>query len=224
MTCLVIINNPISINFYWRRYNNFRKTKSFSTIVSLNSLWDTCVFISYLSNNLFILRGYKIKNLKPKTTIAFSRPKITFRIFPSIIAGTCWVTKLDGGRCKQPMAQNISRAECCAAGVDAGFTDGEMNQFQYMISIATGSGGCQSCIGLYTSHIGYLWNFKNKHGKQNKIRENPICLQHFFLFSSTFIFHSNIDERNQKTPAIPSIVARTNVASSDLVNANVCAP
>lgn len=64
-------------------------------------------------------------------------------------AGTCWVKRQDSGRCKQPIAQNITRAECCEAGIDVGYTDGDSNQFGFLLSIAMGRGNCQSCIGKW---------------------------------------------------------------------------
>lgn len=72
--------------------------------------------------------------------------------FHFILAGTCWVKRMQNGKCKQPMARNVSKNDCCAAGNDMGFSEREMNEFEYFFATAIGDGtSCSSCIGQFSA-------------------------------------------------------------------------
>lgn len=56
---------------------------------------------------------------------------------------------MDGGKCKNPLSRYVSKAECCSAGPDVGFTEKEMNEFEFFFATAIGDGtSCTSCIGM----------------------------------------------------------------------------
>ena len=66
----------------------------------------------------------------------------------SFAAGTCWVKRMESGKCKQPLARNVSKEDCCGAGPDVGFTEKELNQFEFFFATAIGDGAtCSSCVG-----------------------------------------------------------------------------
>lgn len=74
-------------------------------------------------------------------------------------AGTCWMKRTNNGKCKQPMARNVSKEDCCAAGHDVGFSEKEMSEFEYFFATAIGDGtSCSSCIGQYPCCYRFLWH------------------------------------------------------------------
>ena len=71
-----------------------------------------------------------------------------------IIAGTCWVKRMEGGKCKHPISRHVTKADCCAAGPDVGFTEKEMSEYEYFFATAVGEGtSCSSCIGKYKMYV-----------------------------------------------------------------------
>lgn len=65
----------------------------------------------------------------------------------SNLGGVCWV-KIMEGKCKEPIQRNISKENCCSAGPNVGFTEKELNDFEYFFATAIGDGStCTSCIG-----------------------------------------------------------------------------
>lgn len=57
---------------------------------------------------------------------------------------------MQNGKCKQPMARNVSKNDCCAAGSDVGFTERDLNEFEFFFATAIGDGtSCSSCIGQF---------------------------------------------------------------------------
>lgn len=81
----------------------------------------------------------------------------------TIVAGTCWVKRMQNGKCKQPMARNVSKNDCCAAGNDVGFTERDLNEFEFFFATAIGDGtSCSSCIGqffFFLTHFEFLSYF-----------------------------------------------------------------
>lgn len=77
--------------------------------------------------------------------IIFSFYVFTFKF----IAGTCWLHRMDGGSCKQPQRRFVSRTECCSrAGGSFGFTEPDMDDREWFMSVAIGDGTtCSSCLG-----------------------------------------------------------------------------
>lgn len=52
------------------------------------------------------------------------------------------------------MERNVTKEKCCSNGDDVGFTEKEMNEFEYFFATALGDGrACSSCIGTYTKYI-----------------------------------------------------------------------
>lgn len=77
-----------------------------------------------------------------------------------IAAGVCWEKK-GNGKCKRPVQRSISKAECCAAGPDAGFTEKDMSDYEYFFATSLGENSeCMSCIGLIFS-ITFLVSYCN---------------------------------------------------------------
>lgn len=59
---------------------------------------------------------------------------------------------MESGKCKQPLAANVTKEECCSAGPEVGFTEKEMSQFEYFFAMAIGDGtSCNSCLGQFSS-------------------------------------------------------------------------
>lgn len=57
---------------------------------------------------------------------------------------------MESGKCKQPLSRNVSRESCCSAGPTVGFTENDMNEFEYFFAMAIGDGtSCSSCIGNF---------------------------------------------------------------------------
>lgn len=53
------------------------------------------------------------------------------------------------GKCKEPIQRNISKEKCCSAGPDVGFTEKDLNDFEYFFATAIGDGStCSSCLGI----------------------------------------------------------------------------
>lgn len=66
-------------------------------------------------------------------------------------AGTCWAKRNQNGKCKHPMERNVTKEKCCSNGDDVGFTEKDMNEFEYFFATALGDGmACNSCIGMHT--------------------------------------------------------------------------
>lgn len=61
--------------------------------------------------------------------------------------GTCW-DRMEGGKCRHPLQRQVSKEDCCAAGPDVGFTEKDMNEYEFFFATALGDGtSCTSCIG-----------------------------------------------------------------------------
>lgn len=85
-----------------------------------------------------------------------------------IAAGVCWEKK-GNGKCKRPVQRSISKAECCAAGPDAGFTEKDMSDYEYFFATSLGENSeCMSCIGtklffltvrVYFTHLYFFCTF-----------------------------------------------------------------
>lgn len=89
----------------------------------------------------------------------------------TLAAGTCWVKRNQDGKCKHPMERNVTKETCCSYGSDVGYSDKEMNEFEYFFATALGDGTtCSSCIGneidppllisreIYTSNKSIIYN------------------------------------------------------------------
>lgn len=47
------------------------------------------------------------------------------------------------------MERNVTKEKCCSNGDDVGFTEKDMNEFEYFFATALGDGmACTSCIGI----------------------------------------------------------------------------
>lgn len=59
------------------------------------------------------------------------------------------------------MERKVTKEKCCANGDDVGFTDREMNEFEFFFATALGDGtACASCIGKKNISNNYNNNFQ----------------------------------------------------------------
>lgn len=63
--------------------------------------------------------------------------------------GTCWLKKMDGGKCNNIFTKNVQKEECCAAGTDLGWSENDVSDAELFFMAALNSGmACSSCVGM----------------------------------------------------------------------------
>jgi hypothetical protein len=61
--------------------------------------------------------------------------------------GTCWLQRMENGKCNKLYTKNITRDECCRAGYDMGYTDRDVSQVEAFFADAFNDGvTCSSCL------------------------------------------------------------------------------
>ncbi|XP_063698089.1 follistatin-A [Culicoides brevitarsis] len=63
------------------------------------------------------------------------------------VCGTCWLKKMDGGKCNNIFTKNVQKEECCAAGPDLGWSENDVSDAELFFMVALNSGiSCSSCV------------------------------------------------------------------------------
>ncbi|KAJ6640905.1 putative cytochrome P450 6d5 [Pseudolycoriella hygida] len=90
--------------------------------------------------------GMRLGLLESKIGLALLLKKFRFQLEEHHKSGVCWV-KIVEGKCKEPIQRNVSKESCCSAGPNVGFTEKDLNDFEYFFATAIGDGSaCTSCL------------------------------------------------------------------------------
>uniref|UniRef100_A0A336LNK1 CSON008443 protein n=1 Tax=Culicoides sonorensis TaxID=179676 RepID=A0A336LNK1_CULSO len=61
--------------------------------------------------------------------------------------GTCWLKRMEGGKCNKIFTKNVQKEECCAAGTDLGWSENDVSDAELFFMAALNTGiQCTSCV------------------------------------------------------------------------------